>query len=165
MKTMLRMMIWGVLLTGLRAQEAVVVEAALVEEEEAGVVGEAVVDETVAQAESRPLSGTISEVTLYQGNALVSREVVIPAGPVGPMEILVSPLPTATDPSTVFADNGQGVEIRSVSCRTRPTDQAEERQGEVAGLEAAILEAEQKIANSNNEIALRRICTPTYPGP
>ena len=152
MKTMLTMMIGGVLLTGLRAQE----EAVPVEENP-GVVAEAVVDEAVAHREGKPLKGSISEVTLYRGNALVSREVVIPKGPAGPLEILVSPLPTATDPSTVFADNAEGVEIRSVSCRTRPVEQGEQRRGEVAQLEASILELEQKIANSKNEIALRRI--------
>lgn len=149
MKTILNGTMLVALATGLWAQEPV--------EEAPGVVGEPVVDEAVALREGKAVAGTITEVTLYQGTALVTREIEIPAGPAGPLEILVSPLPTATDPSTVFADKAEGVEIRSVSCRTRPADQAVERQGEVARLEAAILEAEQKIANARNEIALRRI--------
>jgi len=156
MKTMLNVVMCGALATGLWAQEEPVAEDE-VAEEVAGVVAEAVVDEAVAQRGGKAVAGTISEVTLYRGTALVTREIVLAEGPAGPLEVLVSLLPTATDPATVYADTAEGVEIRSVTCRTRPADQAEERQGEVVRLEGAILEAEQKISHSQNEIALRRI--------
>ena len=110
-----------------------------------------------AQNAAEPLTGTIREVTLYRGTALVTREINLPAGPAGPMEIVVSPLPTATDPASVYADEASGVEVRSVSCRTRPPDDAAQMQSDVAKLEQRILELEQKISNSGNEIALRRI--------
>jgi len=107
--------------------------------------------------EDEPLTGAITEVTLYQGNALVSRHVDLPAGKSGPFEIVVSPLPTATDPSSVFADRATGVEVRSVACRSRPPAKAAELASEVNKLDLAIKDLEQKISTSNNEIALRRI--------
>lgn len=110
-----------------------------------------------AQNAASALSGSIREVTLYRGTALVTREITLPAGPAGPMEIVVSPLPTATDPASVYADAARGVEVRSVSCRTRPPDDAAEMKSEVALLEQKILGVEQKISNARNEIALRRI--------
>ena len=107
--------------------------------------------------DAAPLTGSIREVTLYRGTALVTREIKVPAGPAGPMEIVISPLPTATDPASVYADEASGVEVRSVSCRTRPPDDEAEMKSEVALLEARILGLEQKISNARNEIALRRI--------
>jgi uncharacterized protein (TIGR02231 family) len=73
------------------------------------------------------------------------------------MEIVISPLPTATDPASVFADEVKGVEVRSVSCQTRPPDEAEKMKSKVAQLDQQILDLEQTIANARNEIALRRI--------
>ena len=65
------------------------------------------------------LSGKISEVTVYQGSALVSRVVDIPDSPQAPMEVVVSGLPSATDSNSVYADQAKGVEIRSVAFRTK----------------------------------------------
>ncbi|NNC87488.1 MAG: DUF4139 domain-containing protein [Akkermansiaceae bacterium] len=116
--------------------------------------------EEVAPAEpagAKDLTGTIQEVTVYQGTALVTRAVELPAGPAGPFEVVVSPLPTATDPASVFADKADGVEIRSVACRSRPPAEAQAVKGQVAKLDDQIRELTQKIANSRNEIALRRI--------
>lgn len=103
------------------------------------------------------LSGTISEVTVYQGSALVSRIVEIPAGPEATMEIVVSNLPSATDPNSVYADQAKGVEIRSVAFRTKTPDEAAKAQSEVSKLELAIKQLRQKSTIAENEIALRRI--------
>lgn len=50
----------------------------------------------------------IKEVTLYQGTALVTREVVVPRGREGAFEVIVTGLPTATDAESVFADEAEG---------------------------------------------------------
>lgn len=96
-------------------------------------------------------------MTLYQGTALVTRQVDIPAGKKGPIEVIVAPLPTATDPESVFADRAEGVEIRSVACHSHPPAEAERLKGEVAQLEEAIKKLNQDISTARNEIALRRI--------
>jgi hypothetical protein len=70
------------------------------------------------------ISGKISDVTVYQGTALVSRLVEIPDGPAVSVEIVVSGLPSATDPNSVYADQAQGVVVRSVACRIKTPDQA-----------------------------------------
>lgn len=103
------------------------------------------------------VSGKISEITVYQGSALVSRVVEIPDGPAAPMEVVVSELPSATDPNSVYADQAQGVEIRSVAFRTKTPDEAAQAQSEVAKLELAIKDLRRKSTVANNEIALRRI--------
>ena len=103
------------------------------------------------------LTGRLVEVTLYQGTALVTRQIDLPAGPKGPLEVIVAPLPTATDSESVFADRAEGVEIRSVACHSHPPAEAEKLKSEVAQLEEAIKKANQEISTSRNEIALRRI--------
>jgi len=103
------------------------------------------------------LSGTISEVTVYQGTALVSRVVDIPAAQTVPMEVVVSGLPSATDPNSVYADQPQGVVIRSVAFRTKTPDKATQAQSEVAKLEQSIKDLQRSTAIDRNEIALRRI--------
>jgi uncharacterized protein (TIGR02231 family) len=87
----------------------------------------------------------------------VTRHVEIPAGKRGAFEVIVSPLPTATDASSVYADRAEGVEVRSVACRSRPPAEAAKLANEVNQLDLAIKELEQKISTSRNEIALRRI--------
>lgn len=99
----------------------------------------------------------IKEVTLYQGTALVTREVRIPADREGTFEVIVSGLPTATDPESVFADEGTGLEIRSVTCRMRSSEETKRVKSEVAKLDGLIKELERKSSSARNEIALRRI--------
>lgn len=110
-----------------------------------------------AAAQPTVLTGKISEVTVYQGTALVSRVVEIPAGPAAPMEIVVSGLPSATDPNSVYADQADGVEIRSVAFRTKAPDEAAQAQSEVSKLELAMKDLRRASRIARNEIALRRI--------
>jgi uncharacterized protein (TIGR02231 family) len=112
----------------------------------------------VASAEGpATLSGTLSEVTVYQGTALVSRIIDIPADQAAPTEVVVSNLPSATDPNSVYADQAKGVVIRSVAFRTKTPDKAAQEQSEVAKLEQSIKELRRTSAIARNEIALRRI--------
>ncbi len=103
------------------------------------------------------ITGKISEITLYQGTAVVSRAVEIPAGKTGSFEIVIGPLPSATDASSVHADQAKGVTVRSVACRSRPPEEAAKLQGRAGEVAAAIEALEVKTAIANNEIALRRI--------
>lgn len=113
--------------------------------------------ETAPEEEAAKLSYDIREVTLYQGTALVTREVRVPAGQGGSFEVVVSGLPTATDPESVFADEGKGLEVRSVTCRMRSSEETKRVESEVAKLDARIKLLQRKISTAGNEIALRRI--------
>ena len=99
----------------------------------------------------------IEVVTLYQGTALVTRKVTVPAAKEGSFEIIVKGLPTATDPESVFADEASGLEVRSVTCRMRSSDETKRVQTEVAKLDGLIKQLERQNSTAKNEIALRRI--------
>ena len=125
-----------------------------------GVIWGACASFTFAQAPQapvQPIAGKIGEITLYQGTAVVSRQVDVPAEKLGACEIIIGPLPAATDPASVYADKVNGVTVRSVACRSRPPEEAAKLQGRAGELEKEIDDLEAKIATSKNEISLRRI--------
>ncbi len=109
------------------------------------------------QPAGNPIAGRISDVTLYQGTAVVSRQVDVPADKQGACEIIIGPLPAATDPASVYADKVSGATVRSVACRSRPPEEAAKLQGRAGEIEKEIDQMENKIATSKNEISLRRI--------
>ncbi|HEX3998423.1 MAG TPA: mucoidy inhibitor MuiA family protein [Pirellulales bacterium] len=65
--------------------------------------------------------GKIDEVTVYRGQALVTRLVDVP-GPAGLREIVVTDLPERIEPGSIYAENADGVEVRSVLYRIRPVE-------------------------------------------
>ncbi len=125
-----------------------------------GVIWGALASSTFAQVPQslgQPIAGKISEITLYQGTAVVSRQVDVPVDKVGPCEIIIGPLPAATDPASVYADKVTGATVRSVACRSRPPEEAAKLQGRAGEIENEIHALENKIDTSKNEISLRRI--------
>src|SRR5437868_7176697 len=68
----------------------------------------------------------VTVVTVYQGSALVTREVSVPAGS-GLMELTVNPLPPQTVDSSLYSEGSEGVHILSTRYRTRAV-QADTRQ-------------------------------------
>ena len=111
-----------------------------------------------ANPEPQPeASDPIKEVTLYQGTALITRHIKVPAKKEGSFEIIVKGLPTATDPESVFADEADGLEVRSVTCRKRSSEETNRVKSKVAQLDETIKNLTRKITISKNEIALRRI--------
>ncbi len=67
---------------------------------------------------SRPASSKITDVTVYQGQALVTREVNVPAGD-GTVELVVTPLPPQAVDSSLFTEGADGVRVLSTRFRTR----------------------------------------------
>lgn len=67
------------------------------------------------------IKGKVDAVTVYRGQALVSRMVDI-AGPAGLKEIVVTELPDQVQPGSIYAESTDGVEVRSVSYRVRPVE-------------------------------------------
>ncbi|MEX0702190.1 MAG: mucoidy inhibitor MuiA family protein [Planctomycetales bacterium] len=95
-----------------------------------------------AAAHSAETAGKVSEVTLYRGQALVTRTVEV-AGPAGPIEVVVTGLPVHVGEDSLFAEGGPNVEIRAVRYRARAV--GEEPREEVRQLDDAIAEVRVKI--------------------
>lgn len=87
--------------------------------------------------------GAISDVTVYRGQALVTRKVDLPAA-AGLKEVLVTDLPEQVVPASLFAESGAGVEVRSVRYRVRPVLQ--DVNDEVRKLDERIRDVEDRLA-------------------
>jgi hypothetical protein len=73
-------------------------------------------------ADPLQIPGKLDAVTVYRGQALVTRLVDVP-GPAGLREVVVTNLPEHIIPGSVFAEAGPTVEVRSVVFRVRPVSQ------------------------------------------
>lgn len=71
----------------------------------------------IADAEPIEVDSRVSSVTVYRGQALVSRTMTVKV-PSGSSEILVSDLPSAIVGESLFAVGGDGIEVRAVRYRT-----------------------------------------------
>lgn len=74
---------------------------------------------SLACGQAVEVKGVVDAVTVYRGQALVTREVPIAARE-GTFEIVVTDLPARVIPSSLHADSPDGVQVRSVRYRTRP---------------------------------------------
>lgn len=98
---------------------------------------------SASSAEPVVTEGRISTVTVYQGQALVTREVDL-AETEGLLELVVANLPESVLPDSLFAEPGDGIQIRSVRYRARPIE-ADVRQ-EVRELDEQIQAVDDKLA-------------------
>ena len=98
-----------------------------------------------------PVEGRVSAVTLYRGQAQVTRTVPI-EGAAGRLEIVVSELPEQIVPNSLFAEGGDGVEIRAVRFHTRAV--GEEPREEVRKLDDEILATQQELDLTTKRQAL-----------
>jgi hypothetical protein len=80
------------------------------------------------QAASKLAKSKIDRVTVYPNNALVTREVEVPAGN-GLIELVVSPMPDQIVPSTMYSEAGDGLRVLTTRFSTRQVleDTSEER--------------------------------------
>jgi hypothetical protein len=97
------------------------------------------------------MEGKVTGVTLYRGQALVTRTVPVDGNP-GSMEIIIGKLPEQIVPNSLFAEGGDAVEIRAVRFRTRAV--GEQPRDEVRKLEREILETQQQIDLAAKQQAL-----------
>jgi uncharacterized protein (TIGR02231 family) len=70
-------------------------------------------------ADPKPATSRITNVTVYQNNALVTREVEVPEGK-GTMELVVTPLPPQTVNSSLYSEGTEDIRILTTRFRTRP---------------------------------------------
>ena len=91
----------------------------------------------------------VTAVTVYQGNALVTREVDV-AGGKGLVEIVVTPLPPQTVDSSLYAEGTDGVRVLSTRYRTRAVK--EDTRKEVRAKELQIHTLKQEAERMQKEI-------------
>lgn len=105
-----------------------------------------------ASADPIQTKGTVDEVTVYRGQALVSRSVAVDAPP-GLAEILVTDLPEQVVPASLFAESrGAGIEVRSVRYRVRPVLQ--DVNEEVRKLDARIRDLDDTLRSNQRRTEL-----------
>ncbi len=93
---------------------------------------------TGARAAEDPIKAApskITTVTVYQNTALVTREVTLPEA-AGQVEVVVTPLPSATMQNSLYAEGSEAVRVLSARYRTRAI--AEDNREEVRKLELEI---------------------------
>jgi hypothetical protein len=73
---------------------------------------------TDAQRQPTTAPGKVIAVTVYQGSALVARQVDVPQGS-GLMELVVTPLPPQTIDSSLYSEGTDGMRVLSTRYRTR----------------------------------------------
>jgi len=105
-----------------------------------------------APAASENVSGRVTHVTLYRGQAMVTRTIPL-EGPKGGREIAVGDLPEQVTSESLFAEGSEGVEVRAVRYRTRAV--GEEPREEVRKLDEAIKGINEKLelAKKGQELA------------
>jgi hypothetical protein len=94
----------------------------------------------------------IDHVTVYQNNALVTREVDIPEG-LGTMELVVSPLPPQTVDTSLYSEGSEGLRVLTTRFRLRPVK--EDTREEVRKAEAnlkELLESGQRMASDSKTL-------------
>jgi len=97
---------------------------------------------SVNAAQSVSAKGRVESVTLYRGQALVTRLVPVDAKE-GAVQLTVTDLPEAVEGSSLFASGGSGIQVRAVRYRTQVLDKAPE--GEAAALDDKIADVEKRL--------------------
>lgn len=90
-----------------------------------------------AEAAEKTTAGKVTDVTLYRGQALVTREVPLAAG-AGDLELVVSDLPDQIVGTSLYAESDEAVQVRAVRYRTRAV--GEEPREELRSLDEKIAE-------------------------
>jgi len=76
----------------------------------------------VASAETPTTTGTISKVTVYRGQALVTRIVSVDLPP-GASELIVKDLPAMIVPESIYAQTSDDTKVLSVRYREKAVSQ------------------------------------------
>ncbi|HYO25766.1 MAG TPA: mucoidy inhibitor MuiA family protein [Lacipirellulaceae bacterium] len=96
-------------------------------------------------------NGRVTHVTLYRGQAQVTRTIPI-EGAAGAAELVIGNLPEQVVPDSLFAEGGDAIDVRAVRFRTRAA--GEEPREEVRKLDEQILALERQIAQATKRQAL-----------
>ena len=105
---------------------------------------------SVAEA-AEALSGKVTHVTLYRGQAMVTRTLKV-EGTAGMRELTVSNLPANVIPDSLFAEAGEGLEVRAVRFQSRAV--GEEPREEVREIDAKIEEASEGVQSVQKHLEI-----------
>ncbi|MEK6235228.1 MAG: DUF4140 domain-containing protein, partial [Planctomycetales bacterium] len=94
-------------------------------------------------AEPKTVTGEVEQVTLYRGQAMVTRTIPLDKKAKGNVELIVGGLPQHIVADSLFAEGDEDVEIRAVRFRTRAVGEAPRE--EVRMLEVAIEDLTEKV--------------------
>jgi len=108
----------------------------------AGIVSVVALGLGTSIAATKESPGPVTHVTLYRGQALVTRTIAVD-GPTGSTEIVVGNLPEHVVPGSLFAEGNAAAEVRAVRFRTRAVGQ--EPREEVRKLDEAIEQVNEKL--------------------
>jgi hypothetical protein len=97
----------------------------------------------------KPAGSRITAVTVYQTNAMVTREVSVPEA-AGLTEVVVSPLPPSTMQNSLYAEGGEGLRVLSARYRTRAI--AEDTREEVRKLETKIKTLQKSLQQTQSDL-------------
>lgn len=107
-----------------------------------------IIKTSTASAEAPTMTGTISKVTVYRGQALVTRTVGADLPP-GASELVVKDLPAMIVPESIYAQTSDDTKVLSVRYREKAV--SEDTRQEVKQLDARIEEVQQKIKHAESE--------------
>ena len=109
----------------------------------------------LANGAPKAVVGKVTGVTLYRGEALVTRAVAFPADK-GSQEVVVSDLPQHIVEGSLFTEAGEGVEVRAVRLRQRAV--GEEPREEVRKLDLQMQELADKLQlnQKNQELSAKK---------
>lgn len=101
---------------------------------------------------SGQVKGAIESVTVYRGQALVTRAIELPLNNPGLAEIVVTDLPPSIQPESLHAESSGSLRVQSVRYRTRPVEA--DVNHEVKALDEKIEETRRLIAALTRRQAL-----------
>src|SRR5262245_14171185 len=120
--------------------------------------GAAATTGTPSEAPPKAAPSQVTAITVYQGNALVTRLVEIPDGK-GLVEVVVTPLPPSTVDSSLYAEGTDGLRVLSTRYRaravkedTRKEVRAKEAEIRTLKLDAERLKNEVQVAEQNLQL-------------
>lgn len=99
----------------------------------------------------KELESRVAEVTLYRNQALVTRTMEVD-GEAGSLELVVGDLPENIDPSSIFAEGGDGIEVRAVRYRARAVSDSPRE--DVRALEEEISSLQQQVGINKKQLGL-----------
>lgn len=102
-----------------------------------------------APADPSESRGRIESVTVYRGQAMVTRALEL-AQAAGLAEVVVTDLPPRVLPGSLYAEGGAGVQVRSVQFRTRPV--AQDVREDVRKIDAELLSLGDRLADVNASV-------------
>ena len=100
----------------------------------------------------RPAASRIVAVTVYQGQALVTREVSVPEG-LGVVELVVTPMPATTVENSLYTEGADGLRVLSTRFRTRAV--REDTRAEFVALNEEIVKLGREAERINREISVQ----------